>query len=191
MDNINSGTDLSQEPAFIRPRKGQAWFGPAYFRNKSGPSLPYMTISVRSGDKGPVIAAAVNLQFLRNFVSRTIGKRGKAYVVDGDGLLIADPDVGLVLRKTNLSELPHVKSAIENRDPAMPMTRSHSLDGTPVLVVVAPIDLLGWNVFVEQPVAEVDEEIYPAIARNGLLMLMGLVLSVLAALAVSRSIART
>ena len=48
--------------------------------------------------------AEVNLKFIWDVVSRIkIGDKGKAYVVDGNGFLVADPDIGLVLRKTNLS----------------------------------------------------------------------------------------
>ena len=72
-----------------------------------------MTIAMRSGgDAGPVTIADVNLKFIWDVVSRIkIGDKGKAYVVDGNGFLIADPDIGLVLRKTDLSQLPHVKAA--------------------------------------------------------------------------------
>ena len=58
------------------------------------------------GDDGPVTVADVNLKFIWDVVSRIkIGEKGKAYVVDGNGFLIADPDIGLVLRKTDLSRL--------------------------------------------------------------------------------------
>ena len=60
----------------------------------------------------PVTVADVNLKFIWDVVSRIkIGEKGKAYVVDRSGFLVADPDIGLVLRKTNLSQLPHVKAA--------------------------------------------------------------------------------
>ena len=50
--------------------------------------------------------AEVNLKFIWDVVSRIkIGDKGKAYVVDGNGFLVADPDIGLVLRKTNLAGL--------------------------------------------------------------------------------------
>ena len=105
-----SGKDRSQEPAFRNAKRGQPWHGPVYFRKETE---PYMTIAMRSGgDAGPVTVADVNLKFIWDVVSRIkIGDKGKAYVVDGNGFLIADPDIGLVLRKTDLSNLPHVKAA--------------------------------------------------------------------------------
>src|SRR6185295_15818552 len=111
MDSVGSDKDRSQEPAFQNAKRGKTWFGPVYFRKETE---PYMTVAIRSGgDKGPVTVAEVNLTFIWDVVSRIkIGDKGKAYVVDGNGFLIADPDIGLVLRKTNLSQLPHVKPVI-------------------------------------------------------------------------------
>ena len=117
-----------------------------------------MTIAVRSGgDSGPVTIADVNLKFIWDVVSRIkIGDKGKAYVVDGNGYLVADPDIGLVLRKTDLSR----PAARQGRGRATQGRRRRrwcrsDLAGTPVLTSVAPIESLGWKVFVEQPVAEV------------------------------------
>src|SRR5437773_2273127 len=114
MDNINSGKDRSQEPAFRNAKRGQPWFGPVYFKKETE---PYMTIAIRSGSNtGPVTIADVNLKFIWDVVSRIkIGEKGKAYVVDANGFLVADPDIGLVLRKTPLSHLPHVKKALEKQ----------------------------------------------------------------------------
>jgi len=189
MDNINSGKDRSGEPAFQNARRGKPWFGPVYFRKETE---PYMTISLRSGsDKGPVTIADVNLKFIWDVVSRIkIGEKGKAYVVDGSGFLIADPDIGLVLRKTNLSQLPHVKAAIAGERTDELAMVSKDLAGTDVLTSVAPIESLRWYVFVEQPVAEVNEKRDASIVRTGLLLLAGLVFSAVAALALARNMVR-
>jgi GAF domain-containing protein len=156
-----------------------------YFRKETE---PYMTIAIRSaGDKGPVTVAEVNLKFIWDVVSRIkIGEKGKAYVVDGNGFLIADPDIGLVLRKTNLSNLPHVKAAIGRQASNEPAMLSTDLADAQVLAAVAPIETLGWNVFVEQPVSEVYAKLNASILRNGLLLLAGMVLSALGALALAR-----
>ncbi len=189
MDNIGSGKDRSEEPGFRNAKRGQPWFGPVYFRKETE---PYMTIALRSGgDKGPVILADVNLKFIWDVVSRIkIGEKGKAYVVDGGGFLIADPDIGLVLRKTNLSQLPHVKAAIGGeRSDALALI-SKDLAGIQVLTSVAPIESLRWYVFVEQPVAEVYENLYASILRTGLLLLVGMVISALGAWALARGMVR-
>jgi len=192
MDNVpapGTGKDRSQEPAFRNAKKGQPWFSPVYFRKETE---PYMTIALRSGsDNGPVVIADVNLKFIWDVVSRIkIGEKGKAYVVDGNGFLVADPDIGLVLRKTDLSQLPHIKTAMTGEHSDNLAVISKDLGGTEVLTSVAPIESLHWNVFVEQPVSEVYEKRNASIQRTGLLLLGGLVLSALVALTFARNMVR-
>jgi GAF domain-containing protein len=189
MDSMGSNRDRSPEPAFRNAKRGQPWFGPVYFLKETE---PYMTIAIRSGgDKGPVTVAEVNLKFIWDVVSRIkIGEKGKAYVVDSSGFLVADPDIGLVLRKTNLSQLPHVKAASSKQDSIEPAMLSTDLAGTKVLTSVAPIEPLNWNVFVEQPVAEVYEKLNASILRTGLLLLAGLVISAIGAQALARGMVR-
>ena len=190
MDKVGSGTDRSDEPAFRNARRGQPWFGPVYFRKETE---PYMTIAIRGSDNGPLTIAEVNLKFIWDVVSRIkIGEKGKAYVVDGNGFLIADPDIGLVLRKTNLAQLPHVKAALaaSTTDVDRSAMVSTDLAGTSVLASVAPIAPLRWYVFVEQPVSEVYEKLNASIVRTALLLLAGMVISALGALALARSMVR-
>jgi len=189
MDVVASGKDRSQEPAFRNAKRGQPWHGPVYFRKETE---PYMTIAMRSGgDAGPVTVADVNLKFIWDVVSRIkIGEKGKAYVVDGNGFLIADPDIGLVLRKTDLSNLAHVKAATARQDPDELAMLSTDLVGTEVLTSVAAIETLDWKVFVEQPVAEVYKKLNASILRTGLLLLAGLVISAFGALALARGMVR-
>ncbi len=189
MDSINSGKDRSQEPAFRNSKRGKPWFGPVYFKKETE---PYMTIGIRSGnDTGPVTVADVNLKFIWDVVSRIkIGEKGKAYVVDGNGFLVADPDIGLVLRKTDLSQLPHVRKVLEKQNSEDPTAVSTDLAGVSVLTSVAPIESLSWDVFVEQPVSEVFAKLNASIVRTALLLLAGLLLSAIGALALARGMVR-
>jgi signal transduction histidine kinase len=188
MDIVASGRDRSGEPAFQSARGAQPWYGPVYFRKETE---PYMTVAIRSGDRGPVTMADVNLKFIWDVVSRIrIGDKGKAYVVDASGFLVADPDIGLVLRKTSLSDLAHVKAAARLDASDEPAMVSKDLAGTPVLTSMSPIEPLHWRVFVEQPVAEVYAKLNASIARTALLLLAGLVISALAALGLARSMVR-
>ncbi len=188
MDVVGSQRDRSQEPAFKAARAGQTYFGPVYFRKETE---PYMTIAVRAaGEAGSVTLAEVNLKFIWDVVSRIhIGKKGKAYVVDDTGHLVADPDIGLVLKKTDLSALDHVKAAFAGGI-GESARLARDVSGTEVLTAFAPIDPLGWKVFVEQPVSEVYAALNASILRTGLLILLGLAASVVASLAFARSMVR-
>jgi signal transduction histidine kinase len=191
MSEIGTQRDWSQEPAFKLVRPGQTWLGPVYFRKETE---PYMSIAVRASVTGPVTVADVNLKFIWDVVSRIkVGQKGKAYVVDGTGFLVADPDIGLVLRKTDLSGLEQVKTSLkpESDDVLATLARDHA--GTLVLSAFAPIELredrdgrkrepLGWKVFVEQPVTEVYAGLQASVYRSIALMVAGVLFSILAAL---------
>ncbi len=190
MDIVSAAKDRSGEAAFTQAKRGQPWFGQVYFRKETE---PYMTVAIRSGggEKGPVTVAEMNLKFIWDVVSRIrIGEKGKAYVVDASGLLVADPDIGVVLRKTNLGALAHVKAAAKAQDLDEPALVSHNLQGTQVLTSFANIETLGWKVFVEQPISEVYAKLNASIVRTGLLLLGGLLVSALAASALARSMVR-
>jgi signal transduction histidine kinase len=186
LDVVGSHRDRSQEAAFRQARPGSTWFGPVYFHKGSE---PYMTIAVRSGGgRGVLTTAELNLKFIWDVVSSArIGKNGRAYVVDRAGHLVAHPDIGLVLRNTDLSGLAHVRKA---RDPAASPT-AESVDslGERVLTAHAPITPLGWSLFIEQPVSDVYATLDASILRTLALLLVGLAVSALLGAWLARSFA--
>ncbi len=189
MDVVASGKDRAQEPAFVNAKPGQPWFSPVYFRKETE---PYLTVALRAGgDKGAVTVAEVNLKFIWDVVSRIkVGQKGKVYVVDRSGLLVADPDIGLVLRKTSMAALPHVKAAADIEAADEPAMLSVDLNGVAVLTAVSRIEPLGWTVFVERPVSEVYARLNASILRTVALLLAGLLASALAAWALARSMVK-
>jgi signal transduction histidine kinase len=186
MSAMGSGADRSAEPAFRGARPDQTWFGPVTFRKETE---PYMSIAVRAkGDAGAVTVADVNLKFIWDVVTRIkIGKKGKAYVVDGTGHLVADPDIGLVLRKTDLSRLPQVQWALKQGAEESIALEARDSAGAPVLTAYASIEPLGWKVFVEQSLDEVFATLNAAILRSVALIAAGLLISALVALWLARS----
>jgi len=189
MDVAGADKDRSRDPAFLNAKPGQTWFGPVYFRKETE---PYLSIAVRAGgNAGAVTVAEVNLKFIWDVVSRIkIGRTGKAYVVDGAGQLVADPDIGLVLRKTDLSKLPQVGYALrEGAEESIAMV-AQSRAGASVLTAYASIDPLHWKVFVEQPTSEVFQALSATVYRTVALIVAGLLISALAALWLARSMTR-
>ena len=202
MDEAGTDRDWSGEPAFKNARPGQTWYGPVYFRKETE---PYMSIAVRSGgEAGAVTVAEVNLKFIWDVVTRIkVGQKGKAYVVDSSGHLVADPDIGLVLRKTDMSGLEQVKAALQPDSEDSLAMQAKDLTGTSVLTAFAPIEPardqplqgtkptpLGWKVFVEQPVSEVYQALDATVIRTVALLVAGLLFSALVAMWLARSMAR-
>jgi signal transduction histidine kinase len=184
-NEIGSQRDLSQDPRFLKTRIGRPYFGPVYFRNGSE---PYLTIAVPWGEGAPEVAAAeVNLKAIRPVISQIhVGVSGYAYVIDQRGLLVAHPDMSVVLQKRDLSGLPQVHAARAVPGARDAVTETAGLQGGRVLTSHAPIEQLGWLVFAEQPLAEVFAPLQRAIVSSAIFFVLGLGLSVLASVVLAR-----
>src|SRR5262249_3040439 len=152
---VGSQTDFSRQDFFVKAMASKVYYGPVHFLRESE---PYMTLAMAGlrRDYG-VVVAQVNLKFIWDLVSQIqVGVRGRAYVVDPAGRLIAHPDISLVLRNTDMSQLAQVQAALaEGSVPptGQPPVRN-DIEGRPVLSAHAPVEPLGWLVFVELPVDE-------------------------------------
>ena len=166
MEAVGSGVDFSQDPKFVQVAGGKSWYSPVYFRKETE---PYMTISRAAGGRGSgVTVAEVNLKFVWEVVSRIqIGKAGLAYVVDSSGILIAHPDISLVLQKTDLSRLAQVAARL-NQQESDPVARN--VKNEEVLTAHSRIPTLGWTVFVEAPLTEAFAPLYASILRAAVLL---------------------
>ncbi|HYS17797.1 MAG TPA: GAF domain-containing protein [Candidatus Binatia bacterium] len=189
MDVAGSGTDFSREPMFVEAKAGRIYHGPVYFRKESE---PYMTIAMAgSGQGAGVTVAEVNLKFIWDVVSRiTIGKAGHAFVLDGQGVLIAHPDISLVLQKTTFAGLDQVKAALAGAlasgERPEQVTIARDSKGRRVMTAYATIAPLKWSVFVEQPLGEAFETLYASIERTIGLLVLGVLLAIAASLVLAR-----
>ena len=190
MDVAGSQTDFSREPEFVEAKAGKVYHGPVYFRKESE---PYMTIAMAgSGQGAGVTVAQVNLKFIWDVVSQIkIGKAGHAFVLDGQGVLIAHPDISLVLQKTTFAGLDQVKAALAGGrlapgEPREQVTIARDLKGRSVMTAYATIAPLRWSVFVEQPLGEALETLYASIQRTIGLLALGVLLAVAASLLLAR-----
>ncbi|HSB79228.1 MAG TPA: ATP-binding protein [Candidatus Methylomirabilis sp.] len=192
-DEIGSQKDYSAEPQFRQAMTGRTYYGPVYFRKESE---PYMTLAMkwRAASAG-VTVAELNLKLVWDVVSQIkVGQQGYAYVVDPGGILIAHPDISLVLQKTDLSSLPQVQAALAALrvpDAGRPSVEiGQDLHGGSVLTASAPIAPLGWSVFVEQSVREAFSPLYASMVRTIVLLILGLGLAVVASLILARNMVR-
>src|SRR5262249_52328893 len=173
---------------FVEAVAHRTYYSPIYFRSESE---PYMTLALaRAGPKPTVSVAEVNLKFIWNTIAEfKVGKNGYAYVIDQRGRLIAHPDLSLVLRNTNLSNLTQVRAAQTGRRDA---TSEALLDfrGQSVLTAYAPVAGPGWFVFVELPASEAFAPLYDLIIRATALLALGATLAFVVGLFLLRRIVR-
>jgi signal transduction histidine kinase/CheY-like chemotaxis protein len=187
MDVVESRIDYSADPVFIEAMANRVYYGPVYFVDGSE---PYMTLAIAgSGRDHGVIAGQVNLKFIWEVVSQVkVGAHGHAYVVDAKGRLIADPDISLVLRNTDLSRLPQVHAAQAWHSDGTVEENFTAIDraGKPVLSAYAAVAPLKWLLFVDLPIDEAYAPLYNSIARSAILLIAALVLALLASLLFAR-----
>src|SRR3954454_67484 len=186
---VGSAADFSQDPAFTDAKKQGVWFSPVYFRKQSE---PYLTVAMAgAGPNAGVTVAQINLKLIWDVITRLrIGKGGYAYIVDRHARLIADPDISLVLRETDFSKLPQVAAALaapqHGAGGANGVTVALNPSGHSVLSAYAPIEPLGWLVFVEVPLDEAFAPLYDAALRDGLWLALALAAAALAGLFLAR-----
>jgi signal transduction histidine kinase/DNA-binding response OmpR family regulator len=184
MDVVGSGIDYSTKPEFTQAVAHKVYYGPVYFRRESE---PYMTLSLAGTRRDTGVSIAqVNLKLIWDVVSKIkVGQRGRAYVVDADGRLIAHPDISLVLRNTDMSKLAQVRSA-RAAGSGQAVQESEDITGNRVLNAYAQVTPLGWLVFVETPVAEAYAPLYASIQRTGYVLFGALLLAFIAGMFLAR-----
>jgi two-component system, NtrC family, sensor kinase len=187
MDVVGSGADVSKEPAFTEAVAHKTYYGPVYFRRESE---PYMTLSLAGTRRDAGVSIAqVNLKLIEDVLSQIkFTGHGHAYVVDAQGRLIAHPDISLVLRNTDMSQLAQVRAARANagNPSAGHVQEATDLQGQPVLSAYAPVSPLNWLLFVETPAAEAYAPLYASIKRTGYVLLGALALAFVAGLLLAR-----
>ncbi|MBR1178746.1 GAF domain-containing protein [Bradyrhizobium sp. KB893862 SZCCT0404] len=186
MDAIDSGIDLSDDPKFTQAVAHKVFYGPVYFRRDSE---PYMTLAQAGSRRDAGVSIAeVNLKLIWDVVSQIkVGQRGHAYVVGPEGRLIAHPDISLVLRNTDMSNLAQVRAALTGGGTMSDeLSEARNIQGQKVLTASAPIEPMHWTMFVELPVEEAYAALYAALERLALVLLAASVFAVLAGMFLAR-----
>ena len=187
MDSLDSGIDLSSDPKFTEAVAHKVYYGPVYFRRESEPYMTLALAGVRR-DAG-VSIAEVNLKLIWDVVSQIkVGEHGHAYVVGPEGRLIAHPDISLVLRNIDMSNLPQVRAALASGGGLTGdgLSEARNIEGQKVLTASAPIAPLHWTMFVELPVEEAYAALYASLQRLGIVLLVTSIFAVLAGIFLAR-----
>ena len=187
MDSLDSGIDLSSDPKFTEAVAHKVYYGPVYFRRESEPYMTLALAGVRR-DAG-VSIAEVNLKLIWDVVSQIkVGEHGHAYVVGPEGRLIAHPDISLVLRNIDMSNLPQVRAALASGGGLTGdgLSEARNIEGQKVLTASAPIAPLHWTMFVELPVEEAYAALYASLQRLGIVLLVASIFAVLAGIFLAR-----
>ena len=146
--------DQSNTEMFRAASNLQTYYGDFKLMEDVVPSIT-VAIPIEEYRKRPmdVLSAEIDIRYLWNLIPQIqMGQKGKTYVVDGAGYVIAHPDTGRVTSRMNVRHLPMVALAVAGEEGNLEFEDS---EGEKYLVVYKPIKELGWGVIVQVPVKEV------------------------------------
>ena len=185
-DRIGLGEDRSQSPVFLLARAGAAWFGPATFIVNQ----PRVVMALRgTRPASGVLAAQLDLAQLREIIGETrFGREGVAYVIDGQGRLLAHPDFLQVLARPDGVSRPPVRATLADDmgGTSGGLIEFKTPEGRAMVARAAALSVPGWRLITEQP----RDEAYAAVRRALAAALLILVLAVVAGSAVGIVLAR-
>ncbi|MGQ0644800.1 MAG: ATP-binding protein [Elusimicrobiota bacterium] len=139
------------------PRRGRSYVGNIFFTERE--RIPQMFVSVPLNGRGSALLARLSLHGMWDLVSEVaVGKTGYAYVVDGQGALLAHPQRERVLAHENAAGRSVVKEFLSGQEETLGSGgRYHTHegdDGEKTLAVHHRIEDLGWGVVVQTPLKE-------------------------------------
>ncbi len=196
VDRVDSGAKVDLNRFSFPEKTPFMVYGEIIFRDDLAPQVSVLQSGGGSGKAATL--AEINLKFVADVLRNIkIGVDGNAYVVDGSGLLIAHPNLNLVLRRTNLAEYPPfvalsgksttrsdstpprnaVGDADSERVNQLRLFRSKGIESGTVLTSAVPIGTTGWWMFVEQPASEVMQPVYATLYRAIGFLLLGVLVS--------------
>jgi len=178
---------------FAQAIQGKTYIGPVSIDEKSGEPMMIMAVPVTDifGDYKGALAAEVNLKFMWDLVGNLkIGEGGAAYVVDGQGNLIAYGDISRVLKGDNVLGLEDVRRFVSDRDTVYDAEVTQGIKGDAVIANYVSLGEPDWAVVVEMPVDEVYQEFNKGLYRTIVILLACLVLASIAGILLSRIITK-
>ena len=186
-DRVNSGEPLTPLAHLLRGCTTTFCYGPTFVRDQTE---PFVAVATRGPDHTEFLAAEISVRFIDDVLAKlSIGRFGRAYVVDLNGHLLAHPDLRTLLRNSDVSQLPQVRAfkiALAQGRPELPSVWGKSADGESVFSSATRITGLEWLLVVEQPAAEVLQTVWTTIGVTMLVLALGIAASCLAALLLAR-----
>lgn len=179
---------------FDQLKQDNRYISPVYVDEAT--SEPLMVMAAASldvfGDFQGVLLAEVNLKFMWDLVgSLEVGEAGLAYVVDGQGNLIAARDISRVLRGENVGQLDLIAEFM--RDPAaadkIATDTFRGIDGTNVVGTYVSLGEPDWAVVTELPVIEGLQPLIQSTVISGGVVAVVAVLAGLVAVFLARRLA--
>ncbi|MDP9009001.1 MAG: ATP-binding protein [Pseudomonadota bacterium] len=190
-DRIESNTPHSGIRQLLEHCSLPFCYGPTFIRDQTE---PFVTVAVNGDQHGEYLAAEISVRFIDDLLARlSIGKSGRAYVVDLQGHMLAHPDLRTLLRNSDVSRLPQVgavRTALAHGQAELPSVWGKSPDGGTVFSSATRIIGPDWLLYIEQPAAEVLRTVETTIGVTMLVLALGIMAAGLASLLLARRLAK-
>lgn len=166
-------------------------YGATFIRDQTE---PFVTLAIKGSPGAESLAADISVRFIDDVLAKlSIGKSGRAYVVDLSGHLLAHPDLRTLLRRSDISELPQVrqvKAALSQGRAELPSVWGVSPDGGEVFSSATRISGPDWVLYVEQPAGEMLRTFRTTIGVTMLVLALGIAGASLASFLLARRLAK-
>ncbi|MCP4543818.1 MAG: HAMP domain-containing protein [Chloroflexi bacterium] len=169
-DDLGNRADSAE---FAAASRGERYLGPI-FESQYGEPWVTLAIPVQDvyGNVEYVFSADVNLKYMWDAIEEVeVGSEGYAYVVDGEGRLIAHRDSSLVLQWRDLNDVAGIRSALQGEA----ITDSYiGLEEQRVVGSYLPLEQTDWFVLVETPTSEALKYVYWSAGISGVAIVVAL-----------------
>ena len=174
-DRVESATAQPSIQNLLRDCTAEFCYGPVFVRDQTE---PYVTVAIQAQQSGETLAAEISVRFIDDVLARlSIGKAGRAYVVDLNGHLLAHPDLRTLLRNSDVSQLPQVrevKTALSQGRAELPSVWGESPDGGSVFSSATKLSGPAWLLYVEQPASEILRPVWATIGVTMTVLALGI-----------------
>ncbi|HTB88838.1 MAG TPA: ATP-binding protein [Steroidobacteraceae bacterium] len=174
-DRVESGLKQPSIANLLQHCTAVFCYGPVFVRDQTE---PFVTLATKLPQSGETLAAEISVRFIDDVLARlSIGKAGRAYVIDQNGRLLAHPDLRTLLRRSDVSQLPQVrqvKTALSQGQAELPSVWGESPDGGAVFSSATPISGPDWLLYVEQPASEILRPVWATIGVTMVVLVVGM-----------------
>lgn len=191
-DGSYKGINVADRDYFKTAKSGKVNVGQIVKSKWTGkPILPICSpITSASGEFVGVMGILLKVDYLIEHVAdKKVGKTGYSFMVDKNGLVIAQPKKDLIL-SANVNNFKGMEQIAARVQSGQAGVESYRWEGMDKIAGIAPVPLTGWMVVTTQ---DADEFLAPVhTIRNGILLIGFIMLAVMLVLVVlfARSLSR-
>jgi signal transduction histidine kinase/CheY-like chemotaxis protein len=190
-DRVESGTPHPTTQQLLQRCAQVFCYGPVFVRDQTE---PYVALALNAPRGSEILAAEISVRYIDDLLAKlSIGKAGRAYVVDSNGNLLAHPDLRTLLRNSDVSQLPQVRAvrdALLQGRAELPSVWGESPDGGSVFSSATRISGPDWLLYVEQPAGEILRPVWATIEVTMLVLAFGIGAASLASLWLARRLTK-